>query len=169
MLCDLVSKYGVMMLNVGPKADGTIPEPAVNILLEIGNWLDINGEAIFGTRPWRLYGEGPSTKPGKDGSGEKEKLVYTDKDIRFTRSKKGDVLYVIGLGWPEKNEILIENLSLKEKISSGGISSVSLLGSKNELQWSRNENGLSVRLPEEKPCKHAYAIKIGLKGEMSGI
>jgi len=96
------------LLNVGPKADGTIPEPEREILLEIGRWLRINGEAIYGTRPWRVFGEGPAEVP--KGQFTDTKLpAFSSQDIRFTR--KGDILYAIALGWPEDGHLTVKTLS----------------------------------------------------------
>ncbi|MFC2077066.1 alpha-L-fucosidase [candidate division KSB1 bacterium] len=164
MLCDLVAKYGNMLLNIGPRADGTIPEPARDILLGIGEWLDINGEAIYDTRPWTTYGEGPSERKLPDVEELTEELTFTAGDIRFTT--KGNTLYAIALGWPQSSKLTIKSLGLDTKISTRGIASVSLLGRPGKLEWSRDSEGLKVLLPEAQPCEHAYAFRIRLKGEM---
>ncbi len=154
-LVDIVSKNGNLLLNIGPKPDGTIPEGYVNGLRGLGEWLRTNGEAIYGTRPWRTYGEGPTRVPEAKFN-EKEQQPYTDKDIRFVT--KGNTLYAIGLGWPEQ-EWKIESLGL----SAGKVGSVSMLGSKETLVWSQTADGLKVKKPAAKPCEHAYTIKISIK------
>jgi alpha-L-fucosidase len=104
-LVDRVSKNGYLLLNVGPKPDGTIPEEARDLLLEVGKWLDINGDAIYGTTPWVIASEGPTNlgEVGDIGFNESN-VVYTSEDIRFT--VKGDNLYATFLAWPEEEAII---------------------------------------------------------------
>lgn len=127
LLADVVSKNGNLLLNVGPKSDGTIPEQAQAILHDIGAWLKTNGEGIYATKPWRIYGEGP-TKPAA-GSFHEGDVPYTPQDFRFTT--KGDVLYAIEMA-PPKGEVVIQALSAGtagqqkvESVSQLGASSVS--------------------------------------------
>jgi alpha-L-fucosidase len=160
-LVDIVSKNGVLLLNIGPKADGTIPEQAQNILLEIGKWLAINGEAIYGTRPWKIFGEGPA-KPGENktyGVGEIMARSLTEKDIRFT--VKGEKLFAIVMGWPADGRVAIKSLGRKSDLASGEVSSVRLLGSGSPaLKFTREDNALSITLPAGKPCEHGIALEI---------
>lgn len=156
-LADIVSKNGCLLLNVGPRADGTIPDEARAILLEMGAWLEVNGEAIYGTRPWVKYGEGP-TKAKSGSFSDHSEAPMTSEDIRFTA--RDGVLYAIVMAWPEK----------KFKITSLGtgnrevkIASVSLLGCDEALKWKVKKQGLEVSLPKNKPCGHAYALKILLE------
>jgi len=156
MLIDIVSKNGNLLLNVPPKPDGTLDESSKKFLKELGEWTKINGESIYATRPWIIYGEGPTvTKGGHMGD---NKLSLTAKDIRFARSKDGTILYAILMDWPG-NEITIQ--SLGGALSGKKINSVSMLGVEGELAWSHDENkGLTVTMPRNKPCEHAFSIRI---------
>jgi len=152
-LIDRVSKNGNTLLNIAPHADGTIPEAQKALLLEMGNWLNINGEAIYGSRYWHIYGEGPTKFKGGSFI-DNQRLVYTAKDIRFTT--QGNNLYAILLDWPGE-QITIHSLkTLKEE----NISSVTMLGNEGTLTWELTDVGLTVNLPKRKPCDYAYTMKI---------
>jgi len=156
-LVDVVSKNGVLLLNVGPKPDGTIPEPEVEILLEIGRWLEINGEAIYGTRPWKVYGEGP-TEVFEGGFTDTLRAAFTPRDVRFTT--RGEILYAIVLGWPENGEATVQWLRTDSPLYPQAIRSVELLGAGHPVEWSRDATGLKVRLPAHKPHPAAFVLKI---------
>jgi len=153
-LVDIASKNGNLLLNIGPKPDGTIPQPVANILLGLGEWLRVNGEAIYGTRHWQVYGEGPTGIPLSFR--EQEQQAYTAEDVRFT--VKGKALYATCLGWPG-SECTIRSLATGGRLAER-IAGVSMLGSEGQLSWSRDENGLTVQMPAERPCDHAYVIKV---------
>ncbi len=155
-LVDIVSKNGCLLLNIAPRPDGTIPEEQQQILREIGKWLEINGEAIYGTRPWIVYGEGPTKVVGGMFK-ELETPPFTGRDIRFTC--KGKVLYAIALADPGE-EMLIQSLSTNLRLYEDEIAEVRLLGHDQPLEWKRDESGLRVKLPEKKPAPYAIAIKI---------
>jgi len=153
-LVDIVSKNGNLLLNVGPKPDGTIPQQAGAVLLGLGEWLRVNGEAIYGTRPWQVYGEGPTAVP--QSFRERDQAAYTAEDIRFTA--KGNALYATCLGWPG-SECTIQSLALGGRLTED-ITSVTMLGVETPLSWSRDERGLTIHMPAERPCKHAYVLKM---------
>jgi alpha-L-fucosidase len=159
-LVDRVSKNGYLLLNVGPKPDGTIPDEARALLLGIGKWLKVNGEAIYGTAPWIVAGEGP-TKLEKSGAfNEKNESHYTGQDIRFT--VKDNNLYAIVLDWPG-DTVLIKTLGLighNQALYPSEIASVTMLGDGKELKWELTKEGLKIETPKTKPCDYAYAFKI---------
>jgi len=154
-LIDIVSKNGNLLMNVGPRSDGTIPDEVQQILLDVGAWLNVNGEAIYGTRPWRVYGEGP-TKVVPGLFHDTDTTHYTPEDFRFTT--KGEVHYAIGLAWPEKGEAVIH--SLASTAGTRRVQSVALLGSDAKVQFDQRADGLHVQLPSRAPAKYAYALRV---------
>jgi alpha-L-fucosidase len=156
-LIDIVSKNGTLLLNVGPRPDGTIPETEETTLLEIGRWLSVNGEAIYATRPWKVYGEGP-TEVIEGAFQDVKRSAFTARDVRFTT--KGDTLYALVLGLPENGEVTIKALSSSSDLYPASITHIQLLGVKDRVQWSRGADGLKVKLPVEKRIGPALALKI---------
>ena len=155
MFVDIVAKNGNLLLNIPLQADGTLDAGAENMLQEIGKWMAVNGEAIHGTRPWITYGEGPTSV--KEQYSEKIGEVFTSRDIRFTTN--GNALYVFCLHWPGSGATInVQSLSTQQELDD--ISSLILLGSDGPLKWERDEQGLKVHLPEQKPCEHVFVIKI---------
>ncbi len=158
-LVDIVSKNGCLLLNIGPRADGTIPEPEQAMLREIGAWLKQNGEAIYGTRPWTVFGEGATQVA--DGSttndAEHRRKDFTAEDIRFTT--RGNIVYATILAWPgDGAKITIR--SFTPAALPGGIEAVTLLGHPTPLVWTQDATGLHVRLPASAPCQHAVTLKV---------
>jgi len=138
-LVDIVSKNGVLLLNAAPRGDGLIPANQEAVFYDIGKWLKVNGEAIYGTRPWKIFGE-----KGRRG-------------FRFTT--KNNTLYAIALGWP-KTQWTLKALGSDSEHQAGTIKTVTLLGSEDELKWEQTSEALTVQVPDEKPCDHAYALVI---------
>jgi len=157
-LVDIVAKNGCLLLNVGPRPDGTIPQEAKDVLLAIGGWLKINGEAIYNTRCWKIFGEGP-TGVAEGHLSESKNKAFTSEDIRFTR--KGTALYAITLDWPKDGVLRIKSLNSNTNLIKG-ISSITLLGSKARIKWNRDSEALTIDLPDKKPCDYAYVFKISL-------
>jgi alpha-L-fucosidase len=154
-LIDIVSKNGNLLLNIGPRSDGTIPDEVRRVLLDVGAWLKINGEAIYGTRPWRVYGEGP-TKVAAGSFHDTDTTNYKSEDFRFTT--KGDVLYAIGLVWPENGEAVIH--SLAQTAGGSRVRAVTLLGNDVELKFDQRTDGLHLQLPAQVPSKYAYVVRV---------
>ena len=156
-LIDVVSKNGCLLLNVGPRSDGTIPEQDQQILKAIGGWMKIHGEAIYETTHWKTFGEGPTAVSTGHISESKDK-PFVAKDLRFTT--RGDTLYVIGLKWPKDNKITVKTLSQMSKHFPEDILSVSMLGVNSPLEWNRDDSGLNVQLPKTRPSEFAYVLKV---------
>jgi alpha-L-fucosidase len=155
-LVDVVSKNGNLLLNVGPKADGTIPQEARVILLQMGAWLQVNGEAIYGSRPWVLFGEGPTKVASSAMNTDRQE--FTPEDVRFTTNH--GALYAIALGWPASRELRLHTLWNGTPYLSGPVCSVELLGSKSQLTWTQQKDGLHIDLPAIKPDEPAFTFRI---------
>lgn len=162
-LVDIVSKNGQLLLNVGPRADGTIPEGAKQVLKKVGEWLRVNGEAIYGTRPWCVAGEGP-TRKSVDMSqrgmfNETGEARFCAHDIRFTVAD--NVVYATCLGLPG-DEVFIN--SFKERVSVEEIRRVTLLGDDRPLNWRMDrDEGLIIETPVKMPGEYANSFKIEMR------
>jgi alpha-L-fucosidase len=155
MLADIVSKNGNLLLNVVQRPDGSLDPEVEQMLAQLAAWNAVNGEAIFGTRPWQVYGEGSVQYKGGHFN---EDYAYNAGDIRFTT--KGPALYAIALGWPSDGQLTIKSLAAPVDGKGNQIKRVELLGHNGKLNFTQSANGLVVSLPSEKPCDYAWSLKI---------
>jgi alpha-L-fucosidase len=159
-LADIVSKNGNLLLNIGPRADGTIPEEVQKVLLDVGGWLNVNGDAIYGTRPWTKFGEGPTeVKAGSFHDTDTDS--YTPLDFRFTT--KGNSLYAIQMDCPSGEEAVIRSLR-SDIAGSRGVTKVTLLGASSELPFTQRPDGLHIRLSGSTHCTYAAVYRIQFDG-----
>ena len=161
-LIDTVSKNGTFILNVPGKPDGTIDAKEVTIVDRITDWMSVNGEAIYATRPWKVYGEGPNAIKAGSFQGNSVSAL-SEKDIRYTRSKDSKTVYAIALGWPA-GEFVIASLGTASTTQPGKILRVELLGTGEKPRWRQAAEGLRVTLPPlYKPAvDYAAALKVTL-------
>jgi alpha-L-fucosidase len=156
-LIDIVSKNGNLLLNFGPRSDGTIPDEVRTTLLEMGAWLKVNGDAIYATTPWKTFGEGP-TQVMAGAFHDTDTKPYTPEDFRFTA--KGSAVYAIGLACPADRKATIHSLGWAHEGASIPIANVELIGSSEKVTWTQAADALNVTLPEGAACKYAYALKL---------
>ncbi len=162
MLANIVSKNGNLMLNIPVRGDGTIDDDEVAFLQGLAKWMDVEKEGIFGTRPWKIYGEGPV---GQGGMFNERKLTYGAQDIRFTTLGE-NTLYAYFLGWPADGKLTIHALGqggatpgpLDKKIAA-----LTLLGSSEKIAYTQDADGLHVTLPAAAPAEGACALKLTLQ------
>ena len=155
MLTDITSKNGNLLLNVVLRPDGTLDPEVETMLYQLAGWTAVNGEAIYGTRPWLVYGEGPVRAKG---GAFKENFRYTARDVRFTT--KGGKLYAIALGWPEDNQIVIRSLAKTDDAAQNEIQKVELLGREGGLKFNQTINRLVVELSGEKTSDLTCSLRI---------
>ncbi|HYJ12936.1 MAG TPA: alpha-L-fucosidase [Thermomicrobiales bacterium] len=170
-LVDIVSKNGALLLNIGPRADGTIPQEDIAVLSSIGDWLRICGEAVYGTRPWLVFGEGP-TDVIEGSFQDTARSSFTAADIRFTQrtsiseGKSRMLLYATALAIPEDRRMAITTLGTSFPLGHQSIKGISLVtgGWRTEpsLEYEVTEAALLVRLPDSLAAEHAVSIRIEL-------
>ncbi len=171
LLVDIVSRNGNLMLNFPLPASGMLDNDELTVLDGITKWMSVNSEAIYATRPWKIYGEGPviaSTSNRNEGNSsqqfnERNRKQLTHADVRFTT--KNNTLYAFFMGWPEDEQksVMIRALGTKSQQTIGSIENVELLG-RGRVDFKRAEDGLQISLPAEKPGDHAYVLKLSGKG-----
>lgn len=163
MLIDIISKNGNLLLSVPMRGDGSIDDKELAILEGIAEWMKINEEAVFSTRPWKIFGEGPVAETSNplqaQGFNEGKHEQYTAEDIRFVT--KDEILYAHVLAWPEKNKVIIKSLSKDNPLRSEAIKNVELIGSDKPLKYTQTKNGLEIELPSgDKPNEISLVLKI---------
>lgn len=161
ILVDVVSKNGTLLLSVPQRGDGTIDEREVAILQEIGRWMKVNGEAIYGTRPWKIYGEGPTRVPR--GRGGDAPLPYSQEDFRFTT--KDGALFVFVMA-PPTNDITIKALGSAAE-NAQPVASVSLVGSSETVAWKQETAALILTKPAALPAENVFAYKVTFQKPVS--
>ena len=154
-LVDIVSKNGNLLLNIGQRADGSLPEFYIDELKKIGAWLKINGDAIYDTRPWKIFGEGPTNV--EEGNFKEPDKPFTVEDIRFTTN--GETLYAIGMAIPKKS-IKIESLGGNKHLLKKKIWNIELLGYKGDLKWKQKTKFLEIEYPKDADLHYAVSFKI---------
>ena len=159
-LVDIVSKNGNLLMNIPLRPNGTFDEEERRVLKAIASWMRINGEAIFDSRPWKCFGEGPTRAPIVDFPFRH--VRYTPQDIRFTQ--KGAALYAIAMGWPAHGRLTVKSLCRQQGNNRTEIVDVELLGHGGKLDWKRDADGLTISLPDKPPCQFAYTFKIRSSG-----
>jgi alpha-L-fucosidase len=156
LLADIVSKNGNLLLNIPVRGDGTIDADEVACLEGIAGWMAVNGEAIYATRPWKVFGEGPASDGSHELLEKKQPVSYTAQDIRFTRSKDGNTVFAIVLGLPQKPMRI-------KSLATAKVSSITLLGGEEKLRWRQEANALEIQPARSWPCQYAVAFKIALE------
>jgi len=160
MLVDVVSRNGNLMLNFPLPNSGMLDDQELRILGTITDWMNINGEAIHGTRPWKLSATGTSPKKPAEGEtnfNEKDRKDLTAKDVRFTT--KGNTLYVFVMGVPEKQAV-VPPLATGSSLGAGKVANVELLGFSGKLEWLQDDTGLRIQLPEASNLRHSLVFKV---------
>jgi alpha-L-fucosidase len=165
LLVDIVSRNGNLMLNFPLPARGMLDLEELNILSEITKWMSVNSEGIYGSRPWKIFGEGPVLDAAANSAAfnESKRKDLTAADVRFTT--KGDTLYAFVMGWPDYQSV-IRPLATNTALRVGKVQNVELLGFDGKLDWSQDTSGLKVLMPQQKPCD--YAIVFRVAGAIAG-
>jgi alpha-L-fucosidase len=155
MLVDIVSKNGNLLLNIPLRPDGTFDDESMHVMQGIGRWMAINGVAIYETRPWKVFGEGPTRTV--EGEFREASQQWTAQDFRFAR--KGDIIYAFQMAWPADRHAVITSMKLTNSLH---VKEVSLVGYEGIVSWSQMADGLHIDLPPEPPCEavHVFSIRL---------
>ncbi|MGQ1787220.1 MULTISPECIES: alpha-L-fucosidase [unclassified Saccharicrinis] len=165
-LIDIVSKNGVLLLNVAPNKHGVIPNDQKSILLEIGAWLKVNGEGIYETTPFTIFGEGPTNAKMVLHGNMKDK-GFSSEDIRFTQ--KGQTIYAFWLKPDQRKSISINAFGANNRIVNDAIKAVTILGYEKDIKWIQQNDELVIELPRGTNLKNALGIKIELENAPGDI
>lgn len=168
---DRISKNGNLLLNISPRADGSIPQEQKDILLTMGAWLKKYGEAVYSTRAWEKYGEGP-TRMGAAHGIFTAPAEGTAKDVRYTRSKDYTTLYAILLGWEKGQKKVVLTSLPSNRIDIKNLKTVTLIkgeGNYLPLSFSQDSGGLIVSFPEEPDEEMAYVLKLKFDGKIPSL
>ena len=166
MLVDIVSKNGNLMLNVPLPGSGAPDDDEISFIADFGRWMRANGSAIYASRPWSVYGEGPSTQAQPpiraQGFNEGQNRPYTAEDFRFVQ--KGGKVYAFALAWPDNGQLAIKSLALGSRHAPGQVERVTLLGAPDALEQTRDGQALHVKLPERRRGDYVYTLEISGNG-----
>ncbi|MGD6748341.1 alpha-L-fucosidase [Streptomyces sp. BH106] len=153
LLVDTVSKNGCLLLNVPQLPDGTLDDEVSSVLDSLGAWMRVCGEALYGNRPWTVYGEGPTNVSGIKA--RESRLTYTSRDLRFTRVPEQEVVYAFVMSWPDDRRIRIHSLAAATPPRE-----VTLLGAPEQPTWTAGAEGLDVRLPDRPPTPYVQVLRL---------
>jgi hypothetical protein len=156
MLVDIVSKNGNLLLSIPVKGDGTLDSDEVEFLKGMARWMKVNQEALFGTRPWKSFGEGPHRT--RQGAFSEKAVKYDARDIRFT-TRKG-IIYATVMAWPQDGQVLVRSLAAVAGKKQNILQNVSLLGYGDKLDWKQGPDGLWVTVPAEQVSDYTLTLKI---------
>lgn len=167
-LLDRISKNGNLLLNISPTAAGELPADQEHVLRDVGDFLGRYGESVYGTRAWDIYGEGPNKAGGGSFTAP---LDGNSSNIRFTRNKDADILYVSVLGWPDDSHVSINSLGHDALVSLDNLKSVQLLGEKqgqyqDVSAWKQSKDALDISLPTQPAQSFAYVLKLNFEGNI---
>ncbi|KAK0388780.1 hypothetical protein NLU13_5023 [Sarocladium strictum] len=162
---DRISKNGNMLLNLSPTAAGAIPQEQQNVMRDIGAFLARYGEAVYGTRAWDIYGEGPNKAGGGSFTAP---LTGDSRDLRFTRNKNKSILYAAVLGWPDDSAVSIASLGSNAGVDLSGLQSIELLGDSagsyiSVPNWVQGADALTISLPSKPAQSQAYVLKLSFE------
>jgi alpha-L-fucosidase len=170
MLVDIVSKNGNLMLNIPLPGSGAPDDDELAFIADFGRWMSANSRAIYASRPWAVFGEGPSTQAQEplraQGFNEGRNKPYTSEDLRFVQ--KGGKLYAFALAWPESGTLTIKSLAIGSPHIRGEVERVELLGASSPLEHTRSADGVAIRLPERRPGDYVYTFEISGRGLVAG-